>query len=223
MKCVKCGREMDENSRCCLFCGAINMEDEKNKKLIKEALTYNECDIDANDFSFLNNKAMYITDIVLLIMIITFAFYMVVTLKCAPEEYIYIIIPSIKYLIGLIFQFIYKKAYLPWYGAFIPIYDIYLIFWLSYGVIGSNQRVMITTVFLEISWFAGMLSLLLKPIIRNITLIVVAIINIVVLFRLVYNFSKRFKQNPIFVFLFPFIMIPVIAFNKNIRYDKVDE
>ena len=77
--------------------------------------------------------------------------------------------------------------------------------------------------FLELLFLIGMFSLLLKPLIRNITIIIVAIINIVVLFKLIYNFSKRFKQNPVLLFLFPFIMIPIIAFNKNIKYYKVND
>ena len=223
MKCVKCGREIDINSRCCLFCGTINMEEENNKKLVKKALSYNDRDIDVGDFSFTNNKAMYITDIVLLIMIIIFGFLMKTVFKCTPEEYIYLIKLLVRYIIGIVFQFVYKKAYLPWYGAFIPIYDIYLIFWLSYGVIGSSERFMLTTVFLELSWLALIYSLLLESLIRNMTIITVAIINIVVLFKLIYNFSKRFKQNPVLLFLFPFIMIPIIAFNKNIKYYKVND
>lgn len=223
MKCVKCGRELDEKSRCCLFCGTINMEEENNKKLVKKALTYNDRDIDVDDFSFANNKAMYITDIVLLIMIIIFGFLMKTVFKCTPEEYMYLIKLLARYIVGIVFQFVYKKAYLPWYGAFIPIYDIYLIFWLSYGVIGSSERFILTIVFLDLLFLIGMFSLLLKPLIRNITIIIVAIINIVVLFKLIYNFSKRFKQNPVLLFLFPFIMIPIIAFNKNIKYYKVND
>ena len=223
MKCVKCGRELDEKSRCCLFCGTINMEEENNKKLVKKALSYNERDIDVGDFSFANNKAMYITDIVLLIMIIIFGFLMKTVFKCTPEEYMYLIKLLLRYIFGIVFQLVYKKAYLPWYGACIPIYDIYLIFWLSYGVIGSSERFMLTTVFLELSWLALIYSLLLESLIRNMTIITVAIINIVVLFKLIYNFSKRFKQNPVLLFLFPFIMIPIIAFNKNIKYYKVND
>ena len=109
MRCKKCDKEISSDSRCCLFCGAINKEEEKNKKLVKKALTYNDRDIDVGDFSFANNKAMYITDIVLLIMIIIFGFLMKTVFKCTPEEYMYLIKLLARYIVGIVFQFVYKK------------------------------------------------------------------------------------------------------------------
>lgn len=223
MKCVKCGREIDINSRCCLFCGAINMEEENNKKLVKKALSYNDRDIDVCDFSFTNNKAMYITDIVLLIMIIIFGFLMKTVFKCTPEEYMYLIKLLVRYIVGIVFQFVYKKAYLPWYGAFIPIYDIYLIFWLSCGLTRSNNRFVGTIIIFGMSFVVSVFSLFFRNIITIIIILISIIINVINYILIMCDMANRFKQNKILLVLFPYVMIPYITFNKNIRYYQADE
>ena len=53
--------------------------------------------------------------------------------------------------------------------------------------------------------------------------IIFSILYTVILFKLSQSFAKKFDQVGVFVLLFPFIMVPYIAFNKNIVYNNDDD
>lgn len=220
MKCVKCGREMDENDRWCFYCGNISTENKLNNDLIKMANSYlgkkNECDM-----SFKSNRFMYITNIIILFLIFIMCIILYVKYGYNKKDYIVLAFMPVVGFYIFCFELLFKKSSLPWYGIFIPIYNSYLIFWLAYGFIGSSIKFLITILITEMTILVSMYSLIFRNIITVIAIILSIAINVIIYILIMINIADRFKQKRILLVLFPYIMIPFIALNKGIKYDSI--
>lgn len=215
MKCPKCGKEMDPSWRCCLACGALNESNPANSSNDSiETLTLDD-DVDNKDLS--SNMTMYSVNFVLYI-ISLIALLVIKFNNVILDSFIYkflIVTPSFFYL--LCYQILLKKANLKWWGIFIPVYNLYLIFKMAYG----NGWHFLTLFIAPILIVAGTYFGLTYDI--NITKyvnIVASIISIIVSISLISNIGSKFGKSGILTVLFTPIMIPYIAFSKKTRYYK---
>ena len=215
MRCKKCNKEISSDSRCCLFCGAINKEEEKNKKIIQEFMLNEQ----KNKKDKMISKPMIILNIIVIILLISISLLI-------SNIYISCLF-FIVYFYALCFQFIFKKASIPWYGIFIPIYNIFLICELSFGTEEGNEKFLILLSIFFYTWDFGPLYEILSDVNLSETLILTIIYTLaflistfytIVLYKLLSALAKNFNQNNVLVFTFPAIMLPIIAFNKKISY-----
>jgi len=69
MKCIKCGRELNDNERSCMFCGEINPYNPENFEFIKEYGTKEQKKaMNLNKIKIKDNKKILL--IILLIIVI---------------------------------------------------------------------------------------------------------------------------------------------------------
>lgn len=215
MICPKCGKEMDPSWRCCLACGALNESNKANSS--NDSIETLSLDDDINNGDLSSNMTMYSVNFVLYI--ISFIALLVVKFNNEIlDSFIYkflIITPSYFYL--LCYQILFKKAKLKWWGIFIPIYNLYLMFKMAYG----NGWHFLTLFIAPVLMVAGTYFGLTYDI--NITKyvnIAAAIISSIVSISLISNIGSKFGKSGILTVLFTPIMIPYIAFSKKTKYYK---
>lgn len=223
MKCKNCGKKLDENSRCCLFCGTINMEEEKNSEIISELMLNSKNYLDEDKFTA--SKPMIILNVIVIILLACISIFI--------SNILTVFLIFILYFYVICFEFIFKKANLPWYGAFIPVYNLFLIYEISFGIHTGNKKfltlinIVLYTIYLAPSYKMMISDESIPEIVAVIIVyaitIIFSILYTVILFKLSQSFAKKFDQVGVFVFLFPFIMVPYIAFNKNIVYNNDDD
>ena len=213
MNCVKCGAEMKENFRCCLRCGALNPYHPDNQstlaflnnKDVKELAKKPEVDNNA----FAPELSPLSKILFLIVNLCGFCFSFLCFSLIGIEMGINLIVTTIFYFYFVCYQLLFVKAYLPWWGIFIPVYNIYLINKLSFGT----------------GWF------FLIPFIPLVLLIAASILRVVFLIKLALNaqyiisllyspfllffLGKRFGRSGILTILLGFIIIPVIAFSSK--------
>lgn len=215
MICPKCGKEMDPSWRCCLACGALNESNKANSS--NDSIETLSLDDDINNGDLSSNMTMYSVNFVLYI--ISFIALLVVKFNNEIlDSFIYkflIITPSYFYL--LCYQILFKKAKLKWWGIFIPIYNLYLMFKMAYGNGWHFLTLFIAPVLMVAETYFGLTYNI------NITKyvnIAAAIISCIVSISLISNIGSKFGKSGILTVLFTPIMIPYIAFSKKTRYYK---
>lgn len=215
MICPKCGKEMDPSWRCCLACGALNESNKANSS--NDSIETLSLDDDINNGDLSSNMTMYSVNFVLYI--ISFIALLVVKFNNEIlDSFIYkflIITPSYFYL--LCYQILFKKAKLKWWGIFIPIYNLYLMFKMAYGNGWHFLTLFIAPVLIVAETYFGLNYNI------NITKyvnIAAAIISCIVSLSLISNIGSKFGKSGILTVLFTPIMIPYIAFSKKTRYYK---
>lgn len=215
MICPKCGKEMDPSWRCCLACGALNESNKANSS--NDSIETLSLDDDINNGDLSSNMTMYSVNFVLYI--ISFIALLVVKFNNEIlDSFIYkflIITPSYFYL--LCYQILFKKAKLKWWGIFIPIYNLYLMFKMAYGNGWHFLTLFIAPVLIVAETYFGLTYNI------NITKyvnIAAAIISCIVSISLISNIGSKFGKSGILTVLFTPIMIPYIAFSKKTRYYK---
>lgn len=92
MKCKRCGSIINKDSRCCLVCGALNDMEEQNIRFINEINSIDDHEVDSNDFSFKNNKIIYITNIIIILLITLISIIYIKKISIILYIYIYIYI-----------------------------------------------------------------------------------------------------------------------------------
>lgn len=229
MKCKRCGSIINKDSRCCLVCGALNDMEEQNIRFINEINSIDDHEVDSNDFSFKNNKIIYITNIIIILLITLISIIYIKKISIILYIYIYIF-----YFYKLCFEIIFKKANISWYFALLPIYDISLIYELSYA---TNERYeefitfvcifiypwllyLYTDIIYDLCYEFNKLPYYIYDISVYVSSYICIIVDMILIFILLSNLSKRFKQNRVLFFIIPYILIPIIAFNKKITYHK---
>ena len=203
-----------------VFTAVIFTENKLNSDLIKIANSY-EDEKDEYDISFKNNKFMYITNIIILLLAIIICIILYTKYGYNKKYYMVLALFFIIAFYIFCFELLFKKSYLPWYGIFIPIYNLYLMFWLAYGFVGSSIKFLTTILITEMTILISMYSLFFRNIITVIVIISSITINVIIYILLMINIANRFKQKKILTVLFPSIIIPFIALNKSIRYDTI--
>lgn len=117
---------------------------------------------------------------------------------------------SIIYFLS--FQLLFIKASLPWWGFFIPIYNICLINKIAFG---SSYPLLI----IVIPYSLLILPIIFKSIILGTILVtIIRIISIIYYFVLVFCLGKSFGRSGLLTILIPFIIIPSTAFSPRFQY-----
>lgn len=232
--CSRCGAEMKSSSRYCMKCGNINYDHEANQSLRylqpkEEKQVYQI----GSGQSLINNEITGVQNISVVhnigngkvCFLVNYGVYLLVLLASLFISFkgiysmdsivnssfpLIAIFSSILFLYFYSIQLVYVKSDRKWWYAFIPIYNI--------------------MVLSDIAFHKKYLGLLLF----------VPVVGFVFYFILFYQLGKKFQYSGILTMLFPFIMVPVIAFGihfyegrtlvdtndknyleKNYRYRKV--
>jgi len=218
--CDSCGAPMNPSQRCCLKCGALNYlhkdnesMEEISKKNIKKSKTFIIGQNGMNDIISNNQenvhtlyadntgsrKFCFTLNSILFLISITFLslFYLLRTYGAGSFRlndinfYLLSIIFSLGYIELLSMENIFMKANYPWWAAFIPFYNSYVLS--------------------KIVFDKGWLFLLGF----------IPFVNIVYFLFLLFNLGKIFSTNRILTMIFPVVMIPVIAFHDSCCYKKI--
>lgn len=223
MNCTKCGKPLNKEDVYCFSCGTININNPKNK-IIKDMVEDKNYQYDDKNTwyvkmnNFFNNSIwifVIINVIGVLLSIPIFKYIFSSSYNVFFWDFI-IIFNFYKFCIELLL----KKANLPWWGLFIPIYDVYLLFRLAFGN-GLSFIVLLIPFFLfmmaDVFMFSFSSALVaLGGVLNVIALVLCFIISLVVLFWI----GKRFGRSGIITVLFFYVIIPSIAFNKNYKYTE---
>lgn len=213
--CFKCGNVLDNNYRCCMNCGAINLNHPDNKNIvevlkangtIKELKTINNID-KVNE-----NNAMNIVLFIILNCIGFLALIIGISTKTSDLTY-NLILSSIIYFYFICYQLLLKKANLPWWGIFIPIYNLYLINKLSFGNGWYCIIPFVPIILFLLCVFLHLLNLL--SLVMTLSHVIFYIYPILLLFCI----GRRFGRSGILTLLLSFIIIPSIALSNRYQYE----
>lgn len=197
--CINCGNEITKNMVSCPRCGVYN----KNNNV--PTPVYQEIGYEHSNYKY-SKPAFIIVNVIIFISLLVTVFSSLFMLE---EEIIMIIVGIIGtilvYFPFFCFELLFIKAELPWWGLFVPIYNVILFYSLCTGN-GASCLVEIIPVGIS---FLGVIT-------SSIGLITFAnainsIIGIVLLFKL----GRRFGRSGILTVLFGFVIIPAIALSKR--------
>ena len=210
--CPKCGSEMKKDSRYCMKCGQLNYAHPDNESMkqyawqsIKEGnyvsganmnnkqpltMGNNKSESISNSNPF---KVCLITNISLHVAYIVLMLILLCLLGGSDQITVGLIIGAvigngISCLFSNSVQAMFIKAGQPWWGYFVPFYNIYIFFQIAYG--------------------SGWLMLLLP----------VPIIGEIYALLLFYNLGKKFYKSGWLTLFFPYVMIPIIGLDKKTEY-----
>lgn len=201
ISCSRCGEPMKVSQRCCIKCGALNIEHPDNISM--KQYIVNESPIVQGNNVFIpqsinnyedNKKIKYKNTcfVVNLFLHLALSCLMILSLQNTNEMMITVIATFLS--IGLIFmynysmQVIYMKAGKEWWSYWIPLYNLYIYYEITMGN----------------GWF---FFLSFFPVIG----IIVSIISS-------YQLGKKFGRSGWFTLLLAPIAIPVIAFSRKNNY-----
>lgn len=232
--CSRCGAEMKSSSRYCMKCGNINYDHEANQSLRHlqpkeekqvyqigggQSLINNEI-TGVQNFNVVHNtgnaKVCFFVNygVYLLVLLVSLfiSFKGIYSIESIVNSSFPLIalISSILFLYFYSIQLVYVKSDRKWWYAFIPIYNVMILS--------------------DIVFHKKYLGLLLF----------IPIVGVLFSLILFYQLGRRFQYSGILTMLFPFVMVPVIAFGihsyegrilvdtsdknsleKNYRYRKV--
>lgn len=211
--CPHCGFKANPNNKMCLHCGkllgATNQVNEVTTNGINQGgIIY---DAPAN----VTQKPIYITNIVLGIIGIIAIFLCSSLLPVGAATLLMVSIPSL--LVGIFYsmciQILLFKANLPWWGYFVPIYNVFLISklmtkrytFILYSLVPSITILILNT-------FLAKIILLFFVGISGIYMLVLSIV-------MLSSLARRFGRSRLGMVLLPFIFIPWTALSSYYECD----
>lgn len=214
--CSKCGSEIKKESRYCMKCGQLNYSHPDNESMkqyawqsIKQGHFISGANSSDNAPLSMDGGRMatksdptglcLIVNIFLhlLLAVISYSITNKIIMSTGTvDSTANLILPIFGYFLILFLanftiQKIFIKAEEPWWGYFIPFYNIYIMFKISMG--------------------SGWLFLLL----------LIPVVGAVVSCISTYKLGKKFYKNGWLTLFFPFIMLPIIAFDKKAEYSML--
>lgn len=210
--CSKCGSEMKKESRYCMKCGNLNYAHPDNESMkqyawqnIKQGYFISGANVDNNQSLPMTNsnsisdshpfRACVITNVILHILLaasILLAYNASLSALGISLPVGAIVGVVIGVLIGFVFNYsvqaMFIKAGEPWWGYYVPFYGNYILYKISMG----NGWLFLTSIIPIVGWIIALMA--------------------------VYHLGKKFYKNGILTVLFPYVMIPIIAFDKNTEY-----
>lgn len=216
MICKKCGKEMDPSWRCCLSCGELNYNHPANQDGNIEVLSLDD---DEPKNNIAQNITLYSVNFVLYILsLIGLSVIKVnsdINFDIINSFGYKFIICTISYFYLFCYQLLLKKANLNWWGIFIPIYNLYLIFKLAYGNGWHFLTLFISPILIFISSYV---TVKYDFMYGRYIIYLAGLLSTIISLALTANVGTRFGRNGIITILFAFIVIPMIAFNKKYKY-----
>lgn len=208
--CPKCGSEMKKESRYCMKCGQLNYAHPENESMkqyawqsIKQGHFISGANVDNKQPLTMGNvssvsevnpfKTCLITNIVLHV-VLAIAMCVVSSKlgSLATAMYIVTFIGTVLgFLINYSVQAMFIKAGEPWWGYFVPFYSNYLLYKVGFG----NGWLFLTLLIPVIGW--------------------------IIPFVLLYQIGKKFYKSGWLTLFFPYVMIPIIALDKNCEYSML--
>lgn len=216
MKCSKCGEEINPEWRCCLSCGALNENHPANQDKNIEILSLDD---ETPKDSLARNITLYSVNFVVFILGLIGLLVIQNSVNLSPEisdhfGYVFILW-IITYFYFYCYQLLLKKANLNWWGLFIPIYNLYLMFKLAYGNGWHFLTLLIPPILIfASSYFAFKYNFAYSKYIIYFAEILSTIISL----SLTANIGTKFGRNGLITILFSIVVIPTIAFSKKYKY-----
>ena len=207
--CSRCGSPMPKNARYCMKCGNLNYNHPDNQAMQKyapeEAKTYEigsgqintNTTFTANISEYSTNTGSKKTFLVVNILWFLLTYGICFTLGILHIVnfflvFVSFIILSIFNIYFISLEIINMKANKPWWGAVLPIYNMFIL-----ADIAFDKIIYVVFFFIPI-------------------------VNVIFSFILFYQLGKKFNKNPILTMLFNIFMLPIIAFGtstyKGINY-----
>lgn len=228
--CSRCGAEMKADSRYCMKCGNLNANHEANRNMApyvqNQSNTYQvgggavvnveqkAGDVVTNDKSG-SKLACYIFNLLAFYLVVVVETGFVYSYTGGLNEGMYSLWGGLTAGISFLFlmiislQIVFMKANRPWWLVYIPVANYFSYFKIACG-----------------KWFPGLVFILggvvlfiLNTINNSIIGIVALVLEISLFFyflRIQGSFAKNFSSSSILYILFPFIMLPVIAFSGSV-------
>lgn len=217
MKCLKCGEEINPEWRCCLSCGALNENHPANQDKNIEVLSLD--DEEGPKGNLARNITLYSVNFVLYILSLIGLSVMKVNSDVdlgVIDSFGYKFIAcTISYFYLFCYQLLLKKANLNWWGIFIPIYNLYLIFKLAYGNGWHFLTLFISPILIFIASYA---SVKYDFMFGRYVIYFAGLLSVIINLSLTANIGVKFGRNGIITVLFAFVIIPAIALNKKYTY-----
>jgi len=209
MYCKNCGKEMKETERFCPSCGALNLEHPENKQ-VKDMLENNKAEktkekkqiVYSDDY---NGYLFYISNLVIYIIFLLVAY---ISTKGSMMGFI-----TLGSLVTILDFYIFcleklaVKDNLPWWGFYIPIYNVLLYYELATGSTKLFWIIFLAPI------VAGILSSVLIPL-SSILTIIVSLLTIVINIAVMANLGTKFGHSAFLTVIIYPIMLPIIAFSK---------
>ncbi|MBQ3511064.1 MAG: hypothetical protein IJA30_02060 [Bacilli bacterium] len=208
--CPKCGSEMKKESRYCMKCGQLNYAHPENESMkqyawesIKQGHFISGANVDNKQPLTMGNvssvsevnpfKPCLITNIVLHVLLLVGLLVISGNFEAiATGLYIASALGvGIGFLLNYSTQAMFIKAGEPWWGYFVPFYNTYLMFKVGFGN----------------GWYFLMM--------------LIPVVGLVLPFVLLYQIGKKFYKSGWLTLFFPYVMIPIIALDKNCEYSML--
>lgn len=191
--CSKCGAEMKMSSRYCMKCGTLNYNHPLNVSMKEYVVEDNDVKEEYMSLSNISGKPQSYKTCLIVNLFISFLLpivFLVLTLIGNIENAGSLvvglfIISGIVFLYSYSIQCIYIKANKPWWSIYVPFYGNYVFFDIS----------------LDNGWVFF--------------LTFVPILGLIVTLLSFYKLGKLFSRSGWLTLFFPFIMLPVIGFDRN--------
>lgn len=206
--CSKCGNEMRKESRYCMKCGNLNYSHPENESMkqyawqsIKQGHFISGANLDDKQQLSMPNSDS-ISNVhpyrgCVIGNIIFFAICVVLTLLGVKDNLNAGLILGTVLSYGIFFLetcslgIMFVKADEPWWGLYVPLYGPFLLFKIA---LGSGWLMFLTAI----------------PVVGSIMSLVMQ-----------YNLGKKYYKSGWLTLFFPYIMFPIIAFDKNSEYSLI--
>ncbi len=210
MFCNNCGLEISKDDRSCFNCGAVNIHNKENEEFLTNASKVKV----KEKYDGKLNVPYLIVNLILFSILLLFD---LLFIKFIPFLYSALGI-TIAYFYFFSYQKLLIKAALPWWGVFIPIYNIYLWYKLTFdsGVMFTLLQFLIPLFILVTMPLFVMLDMYkVTQILYALYLLYTSVISILSLYLL----GKNFGRSGILTILFFYVIIPSVAFSKQFKYN----
>lgn len=204
INCARCGAAMRKDARYCMKCGNLNYANQENNSMkqtvinnIKykdytgglETAMNNGIDVPDEVVSY-PYKSCLVTNIIIFLFPLLSALAGAYMFETLSVELGIVLVLST--LISFFFAYAYQRMLIKagenWWSVFVPLYNVYVYYKIA---LGSGWYFLLT---------------------------IVPIVGIVVSLVAAYKLAKKFNKSGLLMIFFPYIMIPIIGYNKMVYY-----
>ena len=227
--CSNCGAPMNSNSRCCLRCGNVNVVNQENTEFLEKTKKNSQMQQAPSESvaerinRYSNPNSFLACTIVTILLFFAFFFGFVALLQAFFLSWfgtasfasffsllpVYVFVMSVPFLMIYSMELIYMDSGHPWWAFFVPIYNCMVLS----DIALDNMSIGII--------------LYLPSLTQNVSSEMVRIfgglVDFVVYIVIYYNLGSKYGKNGVLTVLFPWIMIPNIAYHSYSGYVDADE